>query len=229
MKTPRNQRDLWLVGFCLLLSGGGSLVLEVVWSRMLKLVFGSTTLAVSTILVAYMLGLGLGGLLGGRIASRLRDGVKAYGLFEIAIETTLLAFPGPPVRTFRSDFPTRSRKIRRVVSSWKDSLPRRGTRPITLPKRRVSWADRFHDWQENRVALALNPPTLTGTAFPEGDGWRLEVCATVVVNYAPDYALHLFTVDGRAIVIEEGIFRRLAEEGWMYPYDARWCWTETMW
>ena len=38
----------------------GPLALEVVWSRLLRLVFGPTTLAVSTILVAYMLGLGLG-------------------------------------------------------------------------------------------------------------------------------------------------------------------------
>ncbi len=51
---------------CLFASGAASLILEVVWARSLRLVFGSTTLAVSTVLVAYMLGLGLGGLLGGR-------------------------------------------------------------------------------------------------------------------------------------------------------------------
>lgn len=48
---------LLLLGALLLCSGVGSLALEVVWTRMLRLAFGSTTLAVATILVAYMLGL----------------------------------------------------------------------------------------------------------------------------------------------------------------------------
>ncbi|MFQ5671436.1 MAG: fused MFS/spermidine synthase, partial [Acidobacteriota bacterium] len=78
---------------CLFLSGAASLVLELVWSRLLKLVFGSTTLAVSTILIAYMLGLGLGGLLGGRVAHRLRNGVRAYGLFEVGLGAYALAVP----------------------------------------------------------------------------------------------------------------------------------------
>ncbi|MEL6349618.1 MAG: hypothetical protein AAFV53_41325 [Myxococcota bacterium] len=153
-------------------------------------------------------------------------GGASLGLFEIAMETTLLAVPGSKVRTFRSDFPTRSRKIRGVVSRWKRSLPRTPTRTIQLPKRRVSWAYRWHDWEENRVALALNPPTLHGTATPVGGRWRLDVCAHVTVNYAPDYALLLFSVDGRDVVIEEGLFFRLGQEGWLFPYEARWCWTE---
>jgi spermidine synthase len=60
---------------------------------MLRLTFGSTTLAVSTVLVAYMLGLGLGGLLGGRLAKRLRDGVRAYGWIEIGIGVFALVAP----------------------------------------------------------------------------------------------------------------------------------------
>ena len=78
---------------CFLLSGVGSLMLEVVWSRLLRLVFGSTTLAVSTVLVAYMLGLGLGGLLGGRLAARRADGVRLYGRMEIGIGIYALAVP----------------------------------------------------------------------------------------------------------------------------------------
>jgi spermidine synthase len=78
-------RGLAAVAVCLFVSGAASLMLEVVWTRLLRLVFGSTTLAVSTILVAYMLGLGLGGLAGGRVATRVRNGVRAYGSFEVAI------------------------------------------------------------------------------------------------------------------------------------------------
>jgi spermidine synthase len=81
------------VATCFFLSGMGSLALEVVWTRELRLVFGSTTLAASTILVAYMLGLGIGGLVGGRLAGRLANGVRAYGWIEIAIGAYALAVP----------------------------------------------------------------------------------------------------------------------------------------
>jgi spermidine synthase len=89
-----NPRFLPLaIGVCFFLSGAGSLVLEVAWTRLLRLVFGSSTLAISTILVAYMAGLGLGGLLGGRLAHRVRDGVRAYGGIEIAVGLYALAVP----------------------------------------------------------------------------------------------------------------------------------------
>jgi len=85
--------SLVALALCFFLSGLGSLALEVVWTRELRLVFGSTTLAASTILVAYMLGLGLGGLLGGRLATRLKSGVRAYGWVEIAIGAYALLVP----------------------------------------------------------------------------------------------------------------------------------------
>ncbi len=87
------RRSLPLLCLCFFLSGFGSLILEVVWTRQLRLIFGSTTLAASTILVAYMLGLGIGGLIGGRIARRLRNGIGTYGAIEIAIGLVALAVP----------------------------------------------------------------------------------------------------------------------------------------
>jgi len=87
------RRALYLLAACFFLSGLGSLALEVVWTRQLRLVFGSTTLAASTILVAYMLGLGLGGLLGGWLSRRVRSGVRLYGWIEIAIGVYALAVP----------------------------------------------------------------------------------------------------------------------------------------
>ena len=87
------RRSVPLLALCFFLSGFGSLILEVVWTRQLRLIFGSTTLAASTILVAYMLGLGIGGLVGGRIAHRLRRGIAAYGVIEIVIGLIALAVP----------------------------------------------------------------------------------------------------------------------------------------
>ena len=80
-----HQRLARTVAVCVFLSGLASLALEVCWSRSLELVFGSTTLAITTILVAYMLGLGAGGWLGGRLSARIGDGLRAYGLMEIVI------------------------------------------------------------------------------------------------------------------------------------------------
>jgi spermidine synthase len=60
---------------------------------MLRLAFGSTTLAISTVLVAYMLGLGFGGLTAGRRAARIRNGVRAYGWVELCIGVYALFAP----------------------------------------------------------------------------------------------------------------------------------------
>ena len=60
---------------------------------MLRLVFGSTTLAITTILVAYMSGLGVGGLFGGKLAGRFKNGVRAYGWMEVAVGVYAFAVP----------------------------------------------------------------------------------------------------------------------------------------
>jgi spermidine synthase len=87
------DRVLLAVAACFVASGAGGLVLEVAWTRMLRLAFGSTTLAISTVLVAYMLGLGFGGLAAGRMAARVRNGVRAYGWVELCIGVYALLAP----------------------------------------------------------------------------------------------------------------------------------------
>ena len=78
---------------CFFLSGASGLILELLWTRMLTLVFGSTALAVSTVLTAYMGGLGLGSYLAGKWCDRLKDPVRAYALTEAAIGLYALAVP----------------------------------------------------------------------------------------------------------------------------------------
>ena len=78
---------------CFFLSGASGLVLEMLWTRMLTLVFGSTTLAVSTVLTAFMGGLGLGAYLAGRVADRLRAPARTYALTEAAIGAYALLVP----------------------------------------------------------------------------------------------------------------------------------------
>ncbi|MEK6607051.1 MAG: fused MFS/spermidine synthase, partial [Myxococcota bacterium] len=63
-------------------SGIAGLIFEIVWVRMLGLVFGTSALALSTVLASYMAGLALGSALGGRIADRIQRPLLAYGLVE---------------------------------------------------------------------------------------------------------------------------------------------------
>ncbi|MGH7266612.1 MAG: fused MFS/spermidine synthase, partial [Candidatus Rokuibacteriota bacterium] len=78
---------------CFFFSGASGLVYEVVWLRWLVHVFGATTLAVSTILTAFMGGLALGSWLAGRWAARVARPLLAYGLLELAIGAYALGLP----------------------------------------------------------------------------------------------------------------------------------------
>src|SRR4029078_2158423 len=82
-----------LVGLCFVLSGATGLIYEVLWARMLGLVFGATTLAVSTVLAAFMGGLALGSALAGKFAQRIRKPLSVYGLMEILIAVYALLVP----------------------------------------------------------------------------------------------------------------------------------------
>lgn len=78
---------------CFFLSGASSLIYEVVWLRLLTLRFGSTALAVSAVLAAFMAGLALGSFLLGRVADRLAEPLLAYGIPELGIGLYALAVP----------------------------------------------------------------------------------------------------------------------------------------
>jgi spermidine synthase len=88
-----SPQSLRLIGACFVLSGATGLIYEILWARMLGLVFGATTLAVSTVLAAFMGGLALGSALAGRYASRIKRPVLAYGVIEIGIALYALAVP----------------------------------------------------------------------------------------------------------------------------------------
>ena len=75
-------------GFVLILffgSGAAALIYEVSWVRALTLQFGSTSLAVSTVLTLFMGGLALGAWVAGRHADHTMSPLTTYGLIEIAL------------------------------------------------------------------------------------------------------------------------------------------------
>src|SRR2546427_2072212 len=86
-------KSLSLIGVCFILSGATGLIYEVLWARMLGLVFGATTPAVSTVLAAFMGGLALGSALAGRLGGRIRRPVRVYGLLEMSVALYAVAVP----------------------------------------------------------------------------------------------------------------------------------------
>ena len=75
------------------ISGMAALTYEVVWTRLMVLIFGSTVYAVSTILTAFMAGLALGSYYIGKRLSRYKNLYLGFGLVELGIGLYGLVFP----------------------------------------------------------------------------------------------------------------------------------------
>ncbi|MEI8255699.1 MAG: fused MFS/spermidine synthase, partial [Deltaproteobacteria bacterium] len=78
---------------CFFLSGASGLVFEVIWTRMLILVFGAGTPAISTVLSAFMGGLALGSFVLGRYVDRLRYPILTYAAMEAGVGIFALIIP----------------------------------------------------------------------------------------------------------------------------------------
>ena len=81
------------LAICFLFSGATGLIYEVVWARMLGLVFGATTMAISAVLTAFMGGLALGSAVAAKRIARITKPLRAYALIEIGIGLYALIVP----------------------------------------------------------------------------------------------------------------------------------------
>lgn len=106
-KSSQGRVGILLLGF--LVSGTAALIYEIVWTRALSLVLGSTTYALSTMLATFMAGLALGAFLGGRLADRGRNLLLWFGLCELGIGlagivsvSLIYALPGVYLSIYRS-------------------------------------------------------------------------------------------------------------------------------
>lgn len=84
------QRDavnarVYALAACFALSGLAALVYQTAWTREFALVFGTSELAVATVLAAYMGGLALGAALIDRLLPRVSRPVFAYAVLELGI------------------------------------------------------------------------------------------------------------------------------------------------
>ncbi|GIW11222.1 MAG: spermidine synthase [Dehalococcoidia bacterium] len=84
---------LLAIAIFFLASGASGLIYQVAWVRILSLIFGVTTQAVSAVLAGFMLGLAVGSYLAGRLADRVRTPLLAYGVIELGIGASGLLTP----------------------------------------------------------------------------------------------------------------------------------------
>jgi spermidine synthase len=82
-----------LLAMLFLASGACALVYQVMWLRLLSLVFGVTVYAASTVLAAFMAGLGAGSFIGGRYSARIARPLVAFGVAEALVGITAFATP----------------------------------------------------------------------------------------------------------------------------------------
>jgi len=80
----------WVV-FAFGLSGFTALLLEVIWTRVLVLVFGSTVYSFAAMLSVFLLGIALGGALFGKLADRSKSPYRLLGVMLASIALIVLA------------------------------------------------------------------------------------------------------------------------------------------
>jgi spermidine synthase len=78
---------------CFFLSGFAALIYQTAWTRQFSRVFGTSELAIATVLAAYMAGLAAGAALAARLVPRVRRPVLVYGLLELGIALSALSVP----------------------------------------------------------------------------------------------------------------------------------------
>ena len=88
MKKPNLMFPVLI--FFFFLSGACGLMYEIIWQRMLLLIFGISNFAVATILSSFMAGLALGSYFFGKKADTIKRPLRLYAFLEIGI--ALFAF-----------------------------------------------------------------------------------------------------------------------------------------
>src|SRR5262245_58946898 len=89
-RTRVSTATLILLCSCYLLRGVAALVYQPAWTRQFAIVFGTSELAVSTVLAAYMGGLALGAWLAERFLPRVTRPVFTYAFLELGIAASAL-------------------------------------------------------------------------------------------------------------------------------------------
>jgi spermidine synthase len=105
------QKDAVFLSLLFFCSGMPALIYQIVWQRALFAMYGVNAQSVAVVVTAFMLGLGLGSLVGGRLSARFpRHGILIFGLAELGVAVfglcSLSIFHWMAARTAGADLPS---------------------------------------------------------------------------------------------------------------------------
>jgi hypothetical protein len=144
-------------------------------------------------------------------------GGYVFGMPEVATEALYLHFPEKNTVWF-SDFPAQSPRVQAKLKCLRTRLDSGQDHART----RVVWPR--YTWENMRHGLALN--TLTVAAFKDKEDGTYKYGGYVSTQYPRRGTLTIGHPFGIPIQLEEGLYRRLQERGWLHPYTAEWYWTD---
>jgi spermidine synthase len=83
---PGRQKDIVFLSLLFFCSGMPALIYQIVWQRALFTIYGVNAQSVAVVVTAFMLGLGLGSVIGGRLSARFPEhGILIFGLAELSV------------------------------------------------------------------------------------------------------------------------------------------------
>jgi spermidine synthase len=105
------QKDAVFLSLLFFCSGMPALIYQIVWQRALFAMYGVNAQSVAVVVTAFMLGLGLGSLAGGRLSARFPGhGILIFGLAELGVAVfglcSLSIFHWMAARTAGADLPS---------------------------------------------------------------------------------------------------------------------------
>ena len=150
--------------FC---SGVCGLIYQVLWLRLLSLVFGVTVYAASTVLAAFMAGLALGSALAGPLLARVKRPLLVFGIAEILIGFAALLTP--------LGLDAASALYQAIYRQMPGSLP-----VLTVARLSASFAVLLMP----TVLMGLTLPVLSASSVVRGSRFGSRVSALYAINTA---------------------------------------------
>lgn len=93
-EKPQTSQLVFLgVAGCFLLSGFAALLYQLSWMRQFSTVFGTSEIAIATVLSAYMGGLALGSAVSAKLIKLIKKPILFYGVLEASIAVSALLVP----------------------------------------------------------------------------------------------------------------------------------------
>jgi len=119
------EKDAWLVYVAIAISGATALAAEVIWTRILSLLYGGTVYTFALILAVFLLGLGIGSSIGStlarsverpRLARFLADDIKAQRVaVEDAVDRSVVTLRGDELFVAAKDLQAPYELVRQVA------------------------------------------------------------------------------------------------------------------